>query len=96
MFFIQMVLGHVHASTNLMESNASLYSITCLIRCVVQYSIATVLRPLSVTDSEVPRLLLLPDALNNIDLLAAGKLIYLSHRVLCLMDTYLDTKARVT
>ena len=96
MLFIQMVLGHVHASTNSMESNASCYSIICLTRCDGHYSIATPLRPLSVPDSEVLRLLLRPDALNNLDLLAAGQLSYLSHRVLGLMDTYLDTKARVT
>ena len=96
MLFIQMVLGHVHASTNSMESNASCYSIICLTRCDGHYSIATPLRPLCVPESEVLRLLLRADALNNLDLLAAGQLSYLSLRVLGLMDTYLDTKARVT
>ena len=78
-----------------MESNAFWYNIISLTRCDGHYSIATPLRPLSVPDSEVLRLLLRPDALNNLDLLAAGQLSYLS-RVLGLMDTYLDTKARVT
>ena len=91
-----MVLGHAHASTISMESNAFWYSTISITRCDGQYSIATPLRPLSVPDSEVLRLLLRPDALNNLDLLAAGQLSYLSHRVLGLMDTYQDSKARVT
>ena len=78
-----------------MESNAFWYSIISLTRCDVHYSIATPLRPLSVPDSEVLRLLLRLDALNYLDLLAAGQLSYLNLRVLGLMDTYLDTK-RVT
>ena len=96
MLLIQMVLGHVHASTISMESNAFWYSIISRTRCDGHYSIATPLRPLSVPDSEVLRLLLRPNALNNLDLRAAGKLNYLSHRVLGLMDTYQVTKARVT
>ena len=71
-------------------------TVSFLLLCDGHYSIATPLRPLSVPDSEVLRLLLRPDALNNLDLLAAGQLNYLSHRVLGLMDTYQVTKARVT
>ena len=74
MLLIQMVLGHVHASTISMESNAFWYSIISLTRCDGHYSIATPLRPLSVPDSEVLRQLLRPNALNNLDLLAAGKI----------------------
>ena len=87
-----MVFDNVHASTISMESNAFWYSIISLTRCDGQYSIATPLRQLFVPDSEVLRLLLRPNALNNLDLLAAGKLNYLSHRVRGLMDTYQDSK----
>ena len=49
-------------------------TVSFLLLCDGHYSIATPLRPLSVPDSEVLRQLLRPNALNNLDLFAAGNI----------------------
>ena len=63
-------------------------TVSFLLLCDEQYSIATPLRPLSVPDSEVRK----QGCLNNLDMHDAGKIELLSQRFLGLMATYQDTK----